>query len=1170
MTDITKKKQYPNPCFYMDDFLSKDSGWNYDNRNYTGSGGGQAGDVICAAAQQMPVSVNRCFRACSSGLLTMELQIFLTKHTNGIFFRFSNKKDKHSLELVSKDGYLYCGSSKIDVKFENCVDGDAKLCIRMNLDSRKAEIYLNGVFGGSFDMNNYPIEKFEMGINAGGTAYFSRGLVRLFADYPVNEIFMMTPSDKLPVDFEFDGSFCIEKRSSDSRGNDKYSMKIDAKAGTSHKAVKRFSPVCGKSVARCFMLLDKAQSGSYFSFNCQDNAVVKISTEGNSFVTSKGQFLRKYTDFIWQIVKIEADTETQKAVVYIDGKEIATIDFDCKAEFFDSVTVGFDAQQDAQMWFDDIQVYCYEEPEDYVPEPVVPESLGYYVGLNVCPMWREGRHFGWDRISPHADLVPVIGFYEEGNRESADWEIKYMVEHGINCQHICWFDNYGMVNNPLKQSFLDSSLNEGFFYAKYSHLMKFCLMWENTGVGCENLEQFKTYIWNYWKDYYFSDPRYMAIDNKPVMTMYNFNNFKKAFGSFEETKKAIEFMNEDIKSLGYDGMIILVCGGNISSESFFKEVVDIGAQGVYAYHWFINGKDAEYQINRMNTIKSYNTAYLVPTISTGFNNLGWSDVRKPIISLEGFEKVADYIKNEYLPQFDSNTWQSKIVLLSNWNEYGEGTYLMPAGVHGFDYLDIIRKYFTKSDSVPHNDVVPTQAQKDRISNLYSDDRSPIKARDYEKVEQTKTKLYANGRQIKLRFEPEKENGELYAVCEPREGFFTKLALYHEYSRFSGRLLIKSKNATVEFTTGSNIALVNSEKVTLNREITVFDGLPVLPMRFLMSSLGYAFVEDESNNTYYICTAGDKHLTEIISQTNYEWNWTIPGEKMGWGNNSISLFDDNDCLGGLAFSNAPFGVGVLDSCPLNIRVKQFSKIKMRIKYKLKGDSTSIKIAFASPKDKSVSDASFAEWDLGANSSDGKYVEIEAELASFNRCKRYITALRFDFGRGSEFYIDYIRFIEDPDFDEECEDQNEAIVYNGDASDAGYLSFFSSSAEVTICEAPDNAFNYVFFVKSKNFYSYARQSLTYSPNITYVAEFDVRIISEKPADVFFNAVYWSPKGEDHVVGGVRGTYDDGWLHFKGEFTVEDFGNRSIDQFALFSNPVDGKGVSFYFDNAKIYVK
>jgi hypothetical protein len=48
---------------------------------------------------------------------------------------------------------------------------------------------------------------------------------------------------------------------------------------------------------------------------------------------------------------------------------------------------------------------------------------------------------------------------------------------------------------------------------------------------------------------------------------------------------------------------------------------------------------------------------------------------------------------------------SKIILLDNWNEFGEGHYIAPHRQYGFGYLDAVRKVFTDAPE-PHCDIVP--------------------------------------------------------------------------------------------------------------------------------------------------------------------------------------------------------------------------------------------------------------------------------------------------------------------------------------------------------------------------------------------------------------------------------------------------------------------------------
>ena len=80
-------------------------------------------------------------------------------------------------------------------------------------------------------------------------------------------------------------------------------------------------------------------------------------------------------------------------------------------------------------------------------------------------------------------------------------------------------------------------------------------------------------------------------------------------------------------------------------------------------------------------------------------------------------KTNDFLKDANIPfstsyslKFGFNAkgddWTKKFVAFSTWNEYGEGTYIMPSGGNGFGYLDAVRSVFM--EDVPHTDVVPSE------------------------------------------------------------------------------------------------------------------------------------------------------------------------------------------------------------------------------------------------------------------------------------------------------------------------------------------------------------------------------------------------------------------------------------------------------------------------------
>ena len=43
---------------------------------------------------------------------------------------------------------------------------------------------------------------------------------------------------------------------------------------------------------------------------------------------------------------------------------------------------------------------------------------------------------------------------------------------------------------------------------------------------------------------------------------------------------------------------------------------------------------------------------------------------------------------------DLNSTTYKIIMLDDWNEFGEGHYIAPTQQFGFSYLDVIREVFT--------------------------------------------------------------------------------------------------------------------------------------------------------------------------------------------------------------------------------------------------------------------------------------------------------------------------------------------------------------------------------------------------------------------------------------------------------------------------------------------
>jgi hypothetical protein len=57
-------------------------------------------------------------------------------------------------------------------------------------------------------------------------------------------------------------------------------------------------------------------------------------------------------------------------------------------------------------------------------------------------------------------------------------------------------------------------------------------------------------------------------------------------------------------------------------------------------------------------------------------------------------------------------------MLANWNEFGEGHFIMPSNLAGFGYVDALRNVFCDGDGSPHTDVKPDQSQMRRFNVLF--------------------------------------------------------------------------------------------------------------------------------------------------------------------------------------------------------------------------------------------------------------------------------------------------------------------------------------------------------------------------------------------------------------------------------------------------------------------
>ena len=706
------------------------NGWLYDNKSQLFNTSGRDINVILDTSDIHYSALYRDFDPESDGLLTLEMYVSARAENEGVYIGFAAEDESIAFSLKVKDGsWVLAGLDErrtpITVPTENAAE--YAIVLYADLDAHTVSATINNVPCGEVAIPALPICRLVVGSTKEGIGRIEPHQVRLTKNYVCAEHFAAVDALEgvVPCGMEVEGNVTVRKILSVA-GSDLFSAHIDADAGSRNSVFKTFSPVVGKGVFETYVLLPEKRDGAYFALYNGEDELLRIETKNGSWYVGDTK-LRDYTANIWQSLRIDTDPALGTATVKVCGKAVAEVPFE--VSYADGIAVGFAPSQDGVMWFDDITAYAFVDHADYPAEPVVAESKDYNIGVHVCNLWRDSHSGeGWDSSAPFDELEPYLGFYEEGTPELADWEIKMMVEHGIDFQHLCWYAPYTELTAPVKiPNVSGAALHDGFMNARYSNLMTFCIMWENNNGHVKSLDAFKEYLWNYWKEYYFSDPRYTVLDNCPVLTVWSYSKFISSFGDVEKAKEAIAFMREDIKTLGYDNIILLFADGHQMTKSFFDNILALGADGTYPYHFNRTGIDPDHQIYRMSTQIGFQSVHTVPAVSVGFNDIGRNENRTGLITPENHKKVCEYIRDTALPTYNTGTWKDNTFFVSTWNEYSEGTYVCPSNIYGYAYLENIREVFTDSTG-DHSaaDVMPTDAQKARLTHMYPDSHQPIR------------------------------------------------------------------------------------------------------------------------------------------------------------------------------------------------------------------------------------------------------------------------------------------------------------------------------------------------------------------------------------------------------------------------------------------------------------
>ena len=333
---------------------------------------------------------------------------------------------------------------------------------------------------------------------------------------------------------------------------------------------------------------------------------------------------------------------------------------------------------------------------DYVPEPR-PVKSDYDIGAFYFPGWESEAK--WKRVAePAPERKPVLGWYEEGNPECVDWQIKWAVEHGINFFLVDWYWHSGTRR-------LEHWVN-AFKQARYRRYLKWAMMWANHNRPGSHSEADMREVAKYWVKSYFNMPEYMRIDGKPVVMIWSPANLRRDLGADDGGKRALSIAREVAKEAGYPGIYFVAMKWPEASTdpALIRELANDGYDMTSIYHYMHHGDQAEDPMDfpfelcvrssydHWQSWRKADILPFLPNVSTGWDSRPWHGDRARVVrdrTVSGFRRICEDAK-----RFADETGIKRMTL-GPLNEWGEGSYAEPNKEFGFGMYDTVRDVFCK-------------------------------------------------------------------------------------------------------------------------------------------------------------------------------------------------------------------------------------------------------------------------------------------------------------------------------------------------------------------------------------------------------------------------------------------------------------------------------------------
>lgn len=354
----------------------------------------------------------------------------------------------------------------------------------------------------------------------------------------------------------------------------------------------------------------------------------------------------------------------------------------------------------------------------------------YYPGFHPTAFMEAWHGFGWDewgitydakpRFEGHRQpILPQWGPYDESDPIWSAKETDLAADHGIDVWIYDWYWYSGI-------EIWNEALDRGYLHAENRERMKFGLMWANhtwndnhpapAGEPLRELLPIRhsledcERVVDQWAERYFSQPNYWRIDGKPWVGIFHYGFMKKELGSDAAVAEALQRVRERARRNGEDDLYL-------GLFTFTVKEAELGIEAGFDHVTTYNITEGltqqpqqpivDYQdmcLNHLALWQAMAEAGLnyCPVVTHGWDVSARNDPKEPWPPVRWDWPWGHLVQNNTPQRFGLLTYaarqylaasastKDKFIILNAWNEWTEGSVLLPTVDEGDGVLKAMK------------------------------------------------------------------------------------------------------------------------------------------------------------------------------------------------------------------------------------------------------------------------------------------------------------------------------------------------------------------------------------------------------------------------------------------------------------------------------------------------